>query len=64
MYRLLHVELESIEKPYSGKMWVLYLAGKPLDWDYAVNSNAKIDLSKGSPKLLWKYEKFPNPTVQ
>lgn len=50
--------MEFLEKPFYGKMWVLYLGEKNIDWDYAVNTDMKIDLSEEPPKLLWKYEKL------
>jgi len=58
------VEMESLEKPFSGKMWVLHLGGKVVDWDYAVHTDMKIDLSSELPKLLWKYEKLGNITKE
>jgi len=56
--------MESLEKPFSGKMWVLHLGGKVVDWDYAVHTDMKIDLSSELPKLLWKYEKLGNITKE
>lgn len=37
LHRLLNVEVEDIEHPYNGKLWVLYINDEQVDWDAVVN---------------------------
>ncbi|EAR94370.1 hypothetical protein TTHERM_00047250 (macronuclear) [Tetrahymena thermophila SB210] len=63
LYRLLNVEIENVKQPYSGKLWVLYIQNKPMDWDQIVNTNQKFDFSKGG-KIVWKFEKYTQATAE
>lgn len=60
LFRLLNFEIEDLQHPYKGKMWVLYIHNKPTDWDTVVNANMKFDFTKGG-KLVWRYEKLASP---
>lgn len=56
--RLSGKEMENENDPYSGKIWVPYLNGKAVDWDYACERDIPV---KHDCEVLWKFETVEKP---
>ncbi|CAG9334188.1 unnamed protein product [Blepharisma stoltei] len=53
--RLSGTEIENEKNPYEGNMWVPYINGKQIDWDFACEKDMPV---KPSDEIIWRYEKL------
>ena len=51
--RLVGISIENEKDPAAGKMWMVYLNNKRLNWDDVCNNDTKVS---SDDEILWNYQ--------